>query len=149
MANSTGPSFDASVKGSFASRDYTAKLVALLSCVNNKPVGSFDMSVSGKEKWRITSDTPGELNIEKSKLTDHVHTVFTNTMVNYETAGKKYTKCTAFFDSTEWPLPGGAMGINVTLAVYHDNKSKPVFEWDGIFQGAMEVLRDISCGELK
>lgn len=145
MANEK-PAADATVNGNFKSDEYTAKLTVAASCNNQKPTGNFNMTTSGKEVWSISSGTPIELNTEANNMADHVYAVFANTTVHNQTTGKKFTNCTAFFDSVEWPLGRGIKGVNVTLAIYHETRTNPVFEWDGIFTGSMKVLKEVSCG---
>lgn len=145
MANEI-PVADATVNGNFKSDEYTAKLTVTGSCDNQKPTGNFNMVTSGKEVWRISSKTLIELSTEENNMADHVYAVFANTTVHNVTTGKKFTKCTAFFDSVEWPVGRGVKGVNVTLAVYSETRTNPVFEWDGIFTGSMKVVREVSCG---
>lgn len=137
---------DATVNGNFKSGEYSAKLTVIGSCDNQKPTGNINMLTSGKEVWRISSGTPIELSTEENNMADHVFAVFANTTVHNVTTGRKFTNCTAFFDSVEWPLGRGIKGVNVTLAVYHKTRTNPVFEWDGIFTGSMKVVREVSCG---
>lgn len=146
MSNITGQMPDASINANFKSQDFNAKLTTVLSCINAKPTGTFNMSTSGKEIWRISSNAPIELNTEANNLSDHVHSVFANTTVKNETSGRRFTNCTAFLDVVEWPLGGGVKGINVTFIVYQNISAKPVFEWDGIFSGTMKVIREVTCG---
>lgn len=146
MSNVTAQVPDASINAYFKAQDYNAKLATILSCVDSKPTGNFNMSTSGKEIWRISSNMPIEINTEANNLSDHIHCAFANTTVKNETSGRKFTNCTAFLDAVEWPLGGGVKGINVTFIVLQTSSTRPVFEWDGIFLGKMKVAREVTCG---
>ncbi len=137
---------DASINANFTSEDYKAKLTTVLSCIDARPTGNLNMSTSGKGIWRISSNTPIEINTEENNLSDHIHAVFANTTVKNETSGRKFTNCTAFLDAVEWPLGGGVIGVNVTFIVLQTSSTRPVFEWDGIFLGGMKVTREVTCG---
>lgn len=138
---------DGIVKGYFKSEEYTARLSTSVSCINNKPAGFLSMQANGAEIWRIVSNRAIDVDTEKSPLSDHVHVVYGDVIVKNETTGQKFINCTAFLDASEWPIGRGLIGINVTLVVYHKSRTRPVFEWDGIFYGEMNVNREVSCEE--